>query len=443
MNNNLNIKISAGSLIRFALPTIISMVFMSVYMMTDGVFVARLINTTALSAVNIIMPLIMVSVALGMMLATGGSAIIAKKMGEGNEQEARENFSMLIVVASVGGIILAALGLAFIDTLIRFLGANETVYQYCYDYAFTSLLLFPFGIIAMLFQVFFITAGKATLGMAISMIGGVVTVSLDYICIAMMNMGITGAAISTGVGYAVPGLIGLAYFIFNRKGTLYLVKPKMDVGVLLHSCANGASEMVTNLSQSVITILFNNILMRLAGENGVASITIILYVQGLLNSAFMGYSTGIAPIISYNYGKNDDTKLKKAYTISKRVIFITSVVIFAGALTFAGPLVSVFAPSATAVYDMALHGFRLFSFSFLFMGFSIFGSSMFTALSNGRVSAIISFLRALVFVVAAVLLLPMAFNLNGVWLAVPVAEVLGLLVTAYYINKLKVKYRYA
>lgn len=296
MDNKLNIKISAGALLRYALPTIISTVFMSVYQMTDGIFVARLINTTALSAVNIIMPLIMVSVALGMMLASGGSAIIAKRMGEGKEQAARENFSLLIVVSIIGGVALSVLGLVFINPLIRFLGANDTIYQYCYDYAFTSLLLFPFGIMAMLFQVFFITAGRAALGMAISMLGGVVTVALDYICIALLDMGITGAAVSTGVGYAVPGLIGLLYFIFNRKGSLYLVRPKMDGQVLIKTCTNGASEMVTSLSQSVITILFNNVLMRMAGENGVAAITIILYVQGLLNSAFMGYSTGIAPI---------------------------------------------------------------------------------------------------------------------------------------------------
>jgi len=267
--------------------------------------------------------------------------------------------------------------------------------------------------------------------MVINIIGGIVTIALDYICIAVLNMGITGAAVSTGVGYAVPGFIGLFYFMLNRKGSLYLVRPKMDIPVLLKSCTNGSSEMVTNLSQSVITILFNNILMRLAGESGVASITIILYAQGLLNSAFMGYSTGIAPVISYNYGKQDHDRLKATYRISKRVIGISSVAAFAVALLFASPLVSVFSPVGTPVYTMAVRGFRIFSFCFLFMGFSIFGSSMFTALSNGRVSAIISFMRSLVFVVISVLLLPMIFQVNGVWLSIPVAEVLGLLVTLY------------
>lgn len=441
--NKLNIKITTGSLLKYALPTIISMVFMSVYMMTDGIFVARLINTSALSAVNIVMPLVMVSVALGTMLASGGSAIIAKKLGEGKEQEARQNFSLLTVAVVVCGVVISILGLVFIVPLIRFLGADESIYQYCYDYAFTSLLLFPFGMFAMLFQVFFITAGRAGLGMVITIIGGVVTVALDYICIAILGMGITGAAVSTGVGYAVPGFIGLFYFLLNRKGTLYLVKPKMDKMVLLKSCTNGSSEMVTNLSQSVITILFNNILMRLAGQDGVAAITIILYAQGLINMAFMGYSTGIAPVISYNYGKQDTEQLKKTYNISIKVIGISSVVLFAAAMLCASPLVSVFSPRGTAVYEMAVQGFRLFAASFLFMGFSIFGSSMFTAFSNGKVSAIISFMRALVFVVVCVLLLPQFFGLNGVWMAVPVAELLGLLVTVYYNKKLKTTYQYA
>ena len=260
--NKLDIKITAGSLVKYSLPTIIAMVFMSLYMMTDGIFVARLINTSALSAVNIVMPLIMVSVALGTMLAAGGSAIVAKKMGEGKEQEARQNFSLLTVAVVVAGVALSILGLIFIDPLIRFLGADDSIYQYCYDYAYTSLLLFPFGMFAMLFQVFFITAGRATLGMIITMIGGVVTVSLDYICIAILDMGIVGAAVSTGVGYAVPGFIGLFYFLLNRKGSLYLVKPKMDKSVLIRSCTNGSSEMVTNLSQSIGTIFTAPLALR-------------------------------------------------------------------------------------------------------------------------------------------------------------------------------------
>ncbi len=443
MNNALNRTVTTRSLIKFALPTILTMLFMSAYSMTDGIFVARLINTAALSAVNIVMPIIMLSLAVGTMLAAGGSAIVAKKMGEGKDQEARENFSLLIVAAVISSVILSALGFIFISPLVRLLGANDAVYDYCIQYAKTTLLFLPTSMFAMFFQIFFITAGKAALGTITTIIGGIVTVALDYICIALLDMGIAGAAVSTGVGYAIPGLLGLCYFIFNRKGSLYLLKPKLDRAVLFLSCTNGASEMVTVLSQSVITVLFNNVLMRMAGENGVAAITIILYAQGLLNSAFMGYATGIAPIISYNYGKQDYENQRKTYSISKRVIFLSSSIAFVAGLVFASPLVSVFTSTDSPVYAMAVHGFRIFSFCFLFMGMSIYGSAMFTALSNGKVSAIISFMRSLVFVIATVLLLPLAFGLNGVWLAIPVAEALGVIVTIHYVQKLKGTYRYA
>lgn len=443
MDNALDRSVTVKWLLRYSLPTIISMFFMNVYFMTDGIFVARLINTSALSAVNIVAPMLLVSIALGTMLATGGSAIVAKKMGEGKTEEARRNFSLLAVVTLAGGIVLSGIGLLFIEPIIRFLGANEAIYQYCYDYTYVTLLLFPTGMVAMLFEVFFITAGRAGLGMAITMIGGVVTVSLDYICIALLDMGIAGAAVSTGVGYGVPGVIGFCYFLFNRKGTLYLVRPQIDWAAIGKSCTNGASEMVTNLSYGVITLLFNNILIRMAGEDGVASITIILYVMGLLSSLFMGYSIGIAPIISFNYGKQDHDRMKRIYSVSTRFILITSIFTFSLSLLFAGPLVGVFSPVETPVYDMALHGFRLFSFCFLFMGFSIFGSAMFTALSNGKVSAIISFLRTFVFTVAAVLLLPVFFALDGVWLSIPLAQMLGVLVTFYYFRKLKDTYHYA
>lgn len=443
MGNALDIGITTRSLLKYSLPTLASMVFMNVYMMTDGIFVARLIGTTALSAVNIILPLIMLSIALGAMFATGGSAIVARKMGEGREEEARENFSLVTLFTALCALFFAALGLAFIHPIIRFLGANDATYRFCFDYAYVTLLFFPLGVFAVLFQIFFITAGRADLGMAANMAGGVVTIALDYICIALLNMGIAGAAVSTGVGYAIPASAGLLYFLLNRRGAIHFVRPRMDLSVLVKSCTNGSSEMVTSLSQSVITILFNNILMRMAGENGVASITIILYAQGLLNSAFLGYSTGIAPLISFNYGMQGHERLKKTYSISKRVIGVSSLAVFAFALLFSGPLVAVFSPAGTAVYAMAVRGLRIFSFCFLFMGFNIFASSMFTALSDGKASAIIAFLRSLVFVAISILLLPKIFQINGVWLAVPTAEILGFLVSCYYFKKRKERYLYA
>ena len=248
------------------------------------------------------------------------------------------------------------------------------------------------------------------------MLGGVANIVLDYVLIAVCGWEIRGAAIATGIGYSIPALIGLFYFLFRRKGSLFLVRPKLDLSVIWKSCSNGASEMVTNLFIGIVTMLLNNILMRMVGSDGVASITIILYAQALLSSSFMGYSIGIAPIISYNYGKQDTVRLKKIYSISLRAILTASLTTFSLSLLFANTLVHIFAPQGSPVYNMAAHGYRLFSICF--MGFNVFASSMFTALSNGRVSAILSFFRTLLFIAAAALLLPLALGVDGVWLAI-------------------------
>lgn len=443
-NQRLDMEITARSLIAYALPTIGTLLFFSIYMMVGGVFVARLVDTNALSAMNIILPLANISSAIGMMLATGGSAVVAKLMGEGRDHEARGTFSFIYLAALVAGVVLAALGLIFLDPIITFLGgADALVYAYCHDYALWTLIFYPFGVIAMLMLVFVIAAGKALLGTILAVIGGTVTILLDWLCIAVFPLGIAGAAIATGVGYAVPSLIGFVFFVRNKNGTLYYIKPLVSFKTLAKSCGNGSSEMVTNLSLSAITLLLNQTLMRMAGADGVAAITIILYAQGLMNSAFMGYATGIAPIISYNWGKCDGGRLKRIYRISLTAIGICAVCIFAASLVFAEPLVGIFAVKGSEVYAMTVPAFRIFSVCFLFMGFSIFGSSMFTALSNGKVSAIISFMRALVLEAACILLLPQIFGLTGVWAAVPLAELLGLLLTFVYFRKLKDTYGYA
>lgn len=443
MQNTLDRKISALSLFKFSLPTIVSMVFMGIYTTVDGVFVSRLVGTNALSAVNIVMPIITASIALGTMFGTGGSAVVALKMGQKKDNEAKQNFSLLVITSFVLSLVLAALGLLFISPILRFLGANDDIFVYCYEYALPTLILLPFSVFGMVFQVFFITAGKAGLGLTFSVMGGLSNIVLDYLLIAVFKLGISGAAIATGIGYSIPAFIGLFYFLFNRKGTLYLIKPKWDIKVLMKTCTNGASEMVTNLAMGVVTLLLNVTLMKMAGPDGVASITIILYAQLLLSSAYMGYAVGIAPIISYNYGKQDTKRLKKIYSISRRLILGASIFTFAASLIFAKPMVAIFSPAGTSVYEMAVHGYRLFAACFLFMGFNIYGSAMFTALSNGKVSAIISFLRTLVFVVAAVLLLPVILGIDGVWIAIPLAEFLGIMVTLHYFRKYKNIYHYA
>ena len=443
MNESLDRKITTGSLLRFAMPTIISNVFMGLYTTVDGVFVSRLVGTDALSAVNIMMPVIMFSNAVGAMLGSGGNAIIARKLGEGKQQEAREDLTFLSLIMVLSSIVLVVLGLIFIRPLIYFLGADEALYPYCYAYAIPSLVIMPLSIFGMMSQLTFISVGKPNLGLITSVMGGVTNMVLDYLLIAVFDMGIAGAAIATGMGFSVPALAGIFYFLFNRKGSLYFVRPKARPWVLLKSCTNGSSEMVTSLSNGVVTILFNNVLMRLAGADGVAAITIILYAHGILSSAYMGYAFGIAPVISYNYGKQDHEQLQAIYRISLRMIAVSSVCIFIISQLGADLLVGIFAGNNLAVRELALSGFRMFASCFLFIGFNIFSSAMFTALSNGRISAILSTCRNLVFIVIVTLLLPLFIGVTGVWLAIPVAELLGLGMTVYYFRKMKGKYHYA
>ena len=436
-------EISFDMLIRFSLPTIVATICMNIYWSVDGIFVARFIGTDALSAVSIVMPLINFALAIGAMFGAGGNALAAKKLGEGRAEEARQNFTLLNIVAFAGSILLSISGFVLLEPLLRLLGANDAMWNYCWDYAIPILALLPFSICGMATQMSFITIGRAKLGLVLSTLGGLSHVALDYLFIAVLGMGLKGAAIATGIGYSIPAMGGLLYFLFSRDGALYLIRPNFDFRAVWQSCTNGASEMVTSFSASVAAILLNNILIRMAGADGVAAASIILYVQGLLSAAYIGYSTGISPIISYSYGKAEPMRLKKIYSISLWTIFTVSVVSFAASLIFAGPLVGVFVKEGAPVYDMAVRGYRMFSISFLFMGFNVFSSAMFTALNNGRVSAILSFFRTLVFTVAAIAALPAVLGVSGVWLARPLAEILAVCMTAYYFRKMKSVYRYA
>lgn len=436
-------EISYTSLIRFSLPTITSMIFMSIYSTVDGIFVARLISTDALSAVNLIMPIIMFSLAIGTMFGSGGNALVARMIGEGKEDAARRIFSLLLTVVLAASVILSTLGVIFLSPLIHFLGADDLLYPLCAQYALPTLLLMPLSAFGMMFQMSFITVGKPMLGLIASVTGGVINIVLDYLFIAVFDMGVAGAAIATGIGYAVPALVGLVYFTANRKSSLYIVKPEMNLSAIWKSCSNGASEMVTSLSASVVALLMNNILMDLAGSAGVASFTIIMYAQGLLSATYMGYSFGVSPLISYNYGKQDIRRLKIIYASSLKMIFIVSIVTFGVSLLLSNVLVGIFIPAGTWVFDLSVHGYRIFAFGFLFMGLNGFASAMFTALNDGRVSAILSFFRTLVFIVVAALVLPSILGLNGVWLAIPLAELLSIGMTIYYFKKMRPIYQYA
>lgn len=436
-------NISFNMLIRFALPTILSSIFMSIYTTVDGIFVSRLVDTNALSAVTVVMPVIMVTSAIGMMFGSGGNALIARKIGEGREDEARQDFSLLLVVAFVVSLALTVLGLLFLQPILRMLGADATLMPYCMEYARATLLFVPFTVFGSIFQMSFITVGRAKMGLAVSVLGGIANIVLDWLFIYAFNWGLTGAAVATGIGYCIPSIIGIVWFCARRKELLRVVRPKWRPATIWKSCTNGASEMVAMIAGSVVIILFNNILVRLAGADGIASITIIIYVQGFLSAAYRGYSTGVSPVISFNYGRQDTDRQKKIYQVSMTTILASSVVMTLLCIALSAPLVGIFAPQGSPVYGMAIHGFRLFSICFIFLGMNIYSSAMFTALSDGRVSAILSFCRAFLFSVLPVLILPVFLGLDGVWLSLAAGEFLSAGTSIYYLRKMRKTYHYA
>lgn len=430
------------SLLRFVAPTVVMLVFMSLYQMVDAVFVSKFVGENALSALNIVYPFPSIVIAVSIMLATGGSAIIARNMGEGKEKEAKENFSFIVLVGAVIGVAIATAGILFIEPLIYMLGATPSLYDYCYEYLFILVLSVPLSVFQMLFQSFFVTAGKPHLGLTLTVLGGVSNIVLDYVFIVLCGFGVSGAALATSIGYSIPGLFGLIYFAVSRKGTLYFVKPVFRWGVLFKCCINGSSEMVNNLAVAVTTFLFNVLMLKYEGEAGVAAITIVLYAQFLMTSAFMGFSSGIAPVVSFNYGSGNVRQLKKIFKISVWVIAVVSAAVFVIAETCSDVVIMVFTPAGSEVFGLTKYGFAIFSFSFLCTGMNIFASALFTAFSNGKISAILSFLRTFVFLTACLLFLPLFWGVDGIWLAVPVAEVMALFVSVYYLVRFKKVYQY-
>lgn len=443
MQNSYERKITARSLIRFALPTVIANIFFTVYSTVDGVFVSRFVGESALSAINIVYPFLMFGISVGTMLGTGGSALVAKLMGAGDERGARSVFSLILATGLAASVAISALGLAFMDPVLRFLGSDGEILSLCRDYATPIFVMLPSAMLGSLFQVFFITDGRPKLGMLFGICGGVVNIVLDYVFILRFGWGLLGASIATGLGYSLPAVTGIVYFVFLRRGSLYFVRPVPNGRALLQACSNGVSEMVTQMSGGVIIVMFNNIMMALEGVSGVAAITIILYAQMLLSSAFIGISFGVAPLISFNYGREDRERLRQIHRIVLRVIGVIGVMTFGIGLVAAKPLVGVFAPEGTRAFELADGGFFTFSFAFLLMGFNIYASSFFTALNNGKVSAILSFCRTLLFLSVCLAVLPRFLGVTGVWLAIPVAEILSAIVSFGYLKSMKVNYGYA
>ena len=441
LDNPLSQNFTMGSLLQFAIPTIVMMIFMGLYTIGDTIIISRFVNTDALSALNIVTPLINVIVGLGTMLAAGGSATVARKMGEGNVKRASQDFTLIVLAGMLLGAIVTIFGHLFIDKIIWGMGASEILFPYCKQYLFILLLFTPASMMQILFQNLIVTAGKPGFGMILSISAGAINVILDYIFVVPMNMGIAGSALGTGIGYLIPTVMGIVFFA-RVKGTLRFQKPIIDFRVLWESSSNGFSEMVSQIATAVTTFLFNVTMMKLLGENGVAAITIIIYTQFLLTTLYIGFSMGVAPIISYNFGSKDYSRLKKNFRMCLLFICTVSIMVFAMAMLLGSPLVSVFSPKGSTVYQIARQGFFIFPISFLFCGFNIFTSATFTALSNGKISAIISTLRTFVFISLALLILPQIFDVVGVWIAVPLAELLTIFVSLAFIAKNKRVYHY-
>lgn len=432
--NPLAQNFTARSLIRFALPSMAMMLFMGLYTIVDTIFVARFVHTDALSSINIVCPVINLIVGLGTMLAAGGSAIVARKMGGGKAAEARSDFTLLILTGGIAGLLITAAGLLLTDEIIRGLGASERLFPYCKDYLTIQLLFTCPNILQVLYQNLFVAAGKPSLGLIVSLCAGIANILFDYSFIALLQMGIKGAALGTGLGYLIPALTGTVFFLAKRS-SLYFCRPRMNLPVLIKSCGNGASEMVSQLSAAVTTFLFNAAMMKLSGEDGVAAITIIIYSQFLLTTLYIGFSMGVAPVISYHYGGGNREQLKNVVRICLRFMISISLFIFLLSFLAGGGIAGVFAGKNETVFQIARSGFAIFSFSFLFSGFNIFTSAFFTALSRGKVSAAVSFLRTFGLITVFLLLLPGLLQVTGVWLAIPAAELFTFLLSAALIGR--------
>ena len=417
MSQSLAKDFNFRSLLKFAFPSIIMMIFMSLYSIVDGFFIAQYVDSMALSAANIVYPAVSILLAVGIMFGTGGSAVVAAKIGQGKQEEANRNFSALTLTTLIIGILGAVLGNLFCRQICSLLGATPVLMDYGIAYLRTILSFAPVCLLQALFQSFFVTAGRPGLGLSLTVSAGITNMILDYLFVVPLHLGVAGAAVA-----------GILYFTFARKD-LRFTRPEFSKGLLSTSCFNGSSEMVSNLSAAVVTYLFNMLMLKFEGEIGVAAITAILYGQFLFVALYLGYSIGVAPVFSFNYGSRNKQRLIRLYRISIRFVVVSSVII-ALVAAFGSPVISaVFMQKGTYGFELTRHGGYLFSIAYLFCGTNIVASGIFTALSDGKTSALISFLRTFVFIVLSALLLPLVLGTNGVWLSIPVAEFLTLFIS--------------
>lgn len=430
-------------LFRFTLPSIAMMIVTSIYSVVDGIFVSNVVGDAALASVNIVYPLPMVVGAFGFMLGTGGSAEVARVMGTGEAEKAREYFTTLILTILAVGAVISGLCIAFLRPLCFLMGANEALLRDCMVYGFIMVAGAPAFMLQTSFQSFCVVAEKPKMGFWLSLAAGGTNIFLDYLFIAVLRMGVAGAALGTVAGYLVGGVIPFFYFLAPNKSPLRLVKTRLYPKMLGKACTNGSSELMTNISASLITILYNRTLMDMAGAQGVAAYTAMMYVQFIFVAMLIGVAMGSAPIFSYQYGAGNHAELKSLLRKCLTIILTGSVVMTAAAILLARTMSYIFVGYDAQLLELTARGFRLYSVAYLFCGVSIFASSFFTALGDGLTSAIISFLRTLVFQAGAILLLPRLLDLDGVWLATALAEILAMTVSGWFLWRNREKYHYA
>ncbi len=429
-------------LLHYCLPSIVMMLFTSIYGIVDGFFVSNFAGKTPFAAVNLIMPLLLVLGCVGFMFGTGGGALIAKTMGERKPEKANEIFTLIIVVSAICGVVLAALGFFLLRPVAKLMGADGELLEQSIIYGRIILLALPFYILQFEFQCLFATAEKPKLGLYVTVASGVANMILDALLVAVIPLGVAGAAAATAISEFVGGVIPLIYFARENTSRLRLVKFKFDGKALLKTCGNGSSEFMSNISMSIVSMLYNVQLMKYAGEDGVAAYGVLMYVSMIFQAIFIGYSVGTAPIIGFNYGAENKDELKNLLSRSLRIISVCAICMFAAGQLCSEPLGRLFVGYDAELLAMTVHAFGIFSFAFLFSGFSIFGSSFFTALNDGFTSALISFLRTLVFQLAAVLLFPLIWQLDGIWLSIVGAEVMSIIVTALFLVGKRKRYGY-
>lgn len=429
-------------LLRYTMPSIIMLVFTSVYGVVDGFFVSNFVGKTAFTAVNFVIPILLILGCVGFMFGTGGGALIALTMGSGRKDKANELFSMLVYVSVICGIVLTITGFLFLRPLLALLGAEGQMLEDCMEYSVLILLAIPAYILQYEFQCLFATAEKPKLGLYVTVAAGLTNAGLDALFIAVFHWGLWGAAAATAIGQCVGGIIPVIYFIRPNTSLLRLTKAKFDGSALLKVCINGSSELMSNISTSIVSMLYNIQLLKYAGEDGVAAYGVLMYVNMIFLAVYIGFSVGVSPVIGYHSGAGNYDELKGLLKKSIIIIGVFSMLMFAASQFLAGPLSVMFVGYDEGLLDMTQHAFFIFAFSFLFAGFAIFGSAFFTALGDGLISALISFLRALVFQVAAVLLMPLIWGLNGIWFSIVTAEVAAVIVSTLFLSGKRKQYHY-